>query len=131
MQGVAVPDDRIAEALRKAKGRVMTAARSLGVSRQALYNHINVSTELQDIRADYRELLVDKAESALESGLDRGEGWATCFTLKTLGKDRGYVTNEQIAIQANEIRIIEDANWRRPHALPSGNRELPEVVESE
>lgn len=40
---------------------------------------------------DARGILVDKSELALESAIGAKEAWAVCFTLKTLGKDRGYV----------------------------------------
>ena len=43
------------------------------------------------LRSELRESPLDNAESALDDAVDKGEGWAVCFLLKCLGRDRGYV----------------------------------------
>lgn len=83
--------DRIATALQAARGNISVAAASIGVSRNVIYQHIKKNEELQQVLTDSREALIDYAESALLQAVGEKQGWAVCFTLKTLGKSRGYV----------------------------------------
>ncbi len=82
---------KVAEALKKTSANMSLAAKSLGVARSSLYDFVNKHPDLKEIISDERESLVDIAESALKSAVVGKEAWAVCFTLKTLGKGRGYV----------------------------------------
>lgn len=86
---------QIKAALKASAGNVTEAARALGISRSALYQRINNSAELQAALVDAREELVDLAESALRKRIQRGDITAIIFTLKTLGKARGYVERQE------------------------------------
>lgn len=86
---------QIKAALKASAGNVTEAARALGISRSALYQRINNSAELQATLVDAREELVDLAESALRKRIQRGDITAIIFTLKTLGKARGYVERQE------------------------------------
>jgi len=44
-----------------------------------------------------REELVDYAESGLRAALLGREAWAIAFTLKTLGKSKGYVERTEVS----------------------------------
>ena len=103
---------QIENALLQAAGNVSYAAKSLGVSRVTLYRRINDSAALKQILTDSREELKDIAESALKRAVINGEGWAVCFALKTIGKDRGYVERQEIAGKdggAIHLRVIYDS----------------------
>lgn len=84
-------------ALQQAAGNVTYAAKSLGVTRGTLYNHIKKSATLQAVLTDTREELVDIAESALKREVLEGNITAIIFTLKTLGKSRGYVERQEVS----------------------------------
>lgn len=86
---------QIENALKRAAGNVAYAAREMGVARSTLYRHINDSPTLQQALDDAREELVDIAESSLRKQILEGNTTAIIFTLKTLGKDRGYVERSQ------------------------------------
>ncbi len=97
---------KVAEALKKTSANMSLAAKSLGVARSSLYDFVNKHPDLKEIISDERESLVDIAESALKSAVVGKEAWAVCFTLKTLGKGRGYVERvEQTGANGGAIEI--------------------------
>lgn len=85
-----IPADRILDQIQKSKGNVSHVARSLGMSRSALHDRIKHSVTLQKAIQDERETIVDAAENSLYASVLKKEAWAVCFTLKTIGKNRGY-----------------------------------------
>ncbi len=89
---VATVDDQ----LNKAFGNISVVAKAFGVTRSAVYDFIKRHPTLKRTMEDAREKLVDDAESALHAAVLNKEGWAVCFTLKTIGKDRGYIERRQI-----------------------------------
>jgi hypothetical protein len=93
----------IASAIKLAVGNVAQAARNLGVERSGLYLRIMKSEMLQAMLASAREGMVDNAESALGLATLRGEAWAVCFTLKCLGKDRGYIERGEVN---HDVRLV-------------------------
>lgn len=82
---------QIEHALRQASGNVSYAAEALGVGRSTLYRRIQESAVLQQVLQDAREELVDIAEDALKQEVRKGNVTAIIFTLKTLGRSRGYI----------------------------------------
>lgn len=86
----------LADELRRVNGKVYIAAKAIGMTSKVLYDYINRHPELKEIVDDARSIIVDKAELALESAIGSKQGWAVCFTLKTLGKERGYVERNEI-----------------------------------
>ena len=103
----------VENALRNTKGMVSVAAKSLGITRQALYNRINKSTALQELIADEREAMTDTAELALHRAIVGGEAWAVCFYLKTQGKSRGYVERQEITGADSGPIMIEAIDYRQ------------------
>lgn len=97
---------RIEAALNAGRGNVSFAASSLGVTRAALYNHIKRNAHLQQVLTDARESIVDAAENALMAAVVAKQGWAVCFTLKTLGRSRGYI--ERIETIGSNVNIDWD-----------------------
>lgn len=91
-----VPDEDIIDALQKAVGNVSTAAKLIGISRVTIYNRMKTSPAIKEAHAEFREQAIDNAESALQRAVLNGEAWAVCFTLKTIGKSRGYIERQEL-----------------------------------
>ena len=77
--------------LRKFNGNQSACARAHGVSRQAVSYFLQKHPRLRALTAELRETRVDNAESGLDLAIANREAWAIALTLKTLGRDRGYV----------------------------------------
>ena len=84
------------EQIKRLQGNISAIARAFGVDRSAVIKYIKKRPELETALKDCREALVDNAESALGVSVAAREPWAVCFTLKCLGKDRGYVERQEI-----------------------------------
>lgn len=102
-------NNSVRDALMDSHGNISAAARSLGVTRQALQFRIEKNPELAQIVIDARESRVDIAEDKLGESLLLREAWAVCFTLKTLGKSRGYVEKQEVEVSGSQrLRVIEE-----------------------
>lgn len=100
-----VPEAEVATLIEKHFGNIAHVARVLGVNRSGLHDRINKSERLKQAVYDARQTMVDDAESALHAALIQKEGWAVCFTLKCLGKDRGYIERQEQE-HAGSIEVI-------------------------
>lgn len=86
---------------------VYLAAERLKVAPLTVYRYAQRHPQIKQAIEDERGKLLDFGESALYSAVVRGEGWAVCFLLKTLGKHRGYVERQEIDIEdSRPIRLI-------------------------
>lgn len=72
-------------------GMQALAGKRLGVTRAAVSKRVLQCEELKQLVADQREEMLDEAEVGLRASVRKLEPWAICFTLKTIGKGRGYV----------------------------------------
>ena len=88
--------EEICEALRQTKGLAALAAQRLGCDFSTVYRHIQRSPTVAKVVMEQRELRLDMAELTLYDQITKGEGWATCFFLKTQGRGRGYVERQEI-----------------------------------
>ena len=86
-----VDDEKLKQALQESNGNISHAARTMGISRNAIHQHVNANPELKQILDDSRQTMLDEAENALLSAVREKQGWAVCFTLKTIGQERGYI----------------------------------------
>ncbi len=86
-----INDEELKQALQQSNGNISHAARVMGISRNAIHQHVNASPELKQILDDARQTMLDEAENALLSAVREKQGWAVCFTLKTIGQERGYI----------------------------------------
>lgn len=84
------------DALKEAGGMVYVAARKLGCDPKTVYNYAKRHSVVQEAINDERGHFLDTCELALKGAVVAGEGWAVCFALKTLGKDRGYIERHQL-----------------------------------
>lgn len=120
---VTYPTATIAAALRATDGKVFLAAERVGCSPDAIYTRIKQEPALAALVADLRGKLVDLAETSLKRGVLSGDGWAVIFTLKTLGKDRGYVERSEVTgkdgapIQTEEVSLTDPQRLERLAAL--------------
>lgn len=84
------------KALEKSGGLVAPAARRLGVTRAAVYamakNHPTVKAAMDDARAD----VLDLCESNIFKAVSEGNLNMSTYLLDRLGKDRGYVTRQEV-----------------------------------
>lgn len=104
---MALTVDEISKALKAKGGNVADAAKALNVTRQALYKRIHADETLQEVATEQRESFIDLTESALLKQVKRGNTAAIIFTLKTIGKERGYVERvEQKQIGEQILRVV-------------------------
>jgi len=88
--------EKMAEAIRLAKGNITAAAEALGYSRETLSRHVSKHPELQAAKSVGEDLRLDIAETMLDRAVANGEAWAICFFLKTRGKARGYTERHEV-----------------------------------
>ncbi len=100
----------VEEKLREYNGNMAAVGRALGVTRVSVFQFVQRHPTLQQVMLDCRETRVDTAESALDRAVLNGEGWSISLTLKTIGKNRGYVEQTETihsgAIQAEVTQIL-------------------------
>jgi hypothetical protein len=100
-------DAQMVKAIRDARGLVAVAARKLQIDRQTIYNRMQKSDAVKDAVAEAREFVLDVAEAKLMQAVENGEPYAICFTLKCLGKDRGYVETQRHELTGKDGGPIE------------------------
>jgi hypothetical protein len=84
-------NEQIVKALKHTKGMLYLAAKHLGCNHETISLRAKVCPKVAaEIRIQRGEF-VDKAELKLMNAVNNDEPWAILNTLKTLGKDRGYV----------------------------------------
>lgn len=107
--GVKLNNKDIIDALRKTNGNLTLAGQLLGCTREAIRIRVNRFPEIKQVLDESRESVIDVAESALQRAVLNGEGWAIAFTLKTIGKRRGYVEKtEQEITGLMGVQFIDD-----------------------
>jgi hypothetical protein len=106
--------ENAAEQIERLRGNLAAVARHFGIRRQSVSHFVSDHPELRPVVAAARETRLDRAEDALDRAVGRGEGWAVCFTLKTLGKDRGYVERLQVEdVTDDDVNRAIDAELAR------------------
>jgi hypothetical protein len=79
----------IEQAIMKAYGNILQAAKILKVERNTLYAWIK-DEGLEKALENGREARIDIAESSLDNRIEKGDTTAIIFFLKTQGRSRGY-----------------------------------------
>ena len=87
--------EQIISLIRDKRGIVSSVADALGCSRNTIMGYAERHATVRQALQDERERMVDTAESALYVALANKEPWAISLTLKTLGKNRGYVERQE------------------------------------
>jgi hypothetical protein len=93
----------LADALHRCDGLITRCATYLHLDPVNLHARILSDFKLKQIVLDYREVLLDVAEEQLAMKVRAGNMRAITYTLKTLGRHRGYVERaaEEVAIPIN------------------------------
>ena len=90
------------KALLKSNGLITPAAKSLGISQQALSARVQKSERLQKARELTTEKMLDAAENTLHKKIYKDENLtASIFYLKTKGRHRGYIEKKEAEISGN------------------------------
>ena len=87
---------QIIKALREKHGNLSAAARYLGCDRHTVSRYIALYPSVKAVADEERETLIDFAENQLFQQVKDGNITAIIFTLKTIGKQRGYVERQEI-----------------------------------
>jgi hypothetical protein len=98
--------ERVAEVLQEVNGNASAAARVLGCHPQTVRAYCKRYPEVQAARDEGEERMLDTAEASLVNCIERGDGWAVCFSLKTKGAKRGYIERQHHEL-SGEIAITE------------------------
>ena len=72
------------------------AGQLLGCSAETVRNYANKYPTVKAALKAKRTELVDLAEMSLRRAIVGGEAWAVALTLKTLGRDDGYVERQEL-----------------------------------
>lgn len=88
--------DQVAEALIKARGLVTAAARILECDPSTVRHYIKRYATVAAALTEARAGILDMTEARLFQAIDKGEPWAIALTLRTIGKDRGYVEKQEV-----------------------------------
>lgn len=114
--------EQIIEALNQTNGLVSLAAKRLQCSPQTIYSRAKKVQAVQLAIDEARDELVDYAELALRSAVIAKEPWAVQFTLKTLGKHRGYVETQRQEISGPDGGAVE-VTWKQFVEQAKGKQE--------
>jgi hypothetical protein len=93
---------QVIEALKETKGLVYLAAKKLGVDPDTVSNYAKRYPTVKATLVSARGEVVDLAEAKLYQATLGGEQWAVLFTLRTQGKERGYVERVQQEVAAKD-----------------------------
>jgi hypothetical protein len=123
-------NDEIISALVEKKGLVYLAAKRLACSPNTIYARARTSPAVAEAIASQRGEVVDTAEMKLFEAIEAREAWAIALTLKTLGKDRGYVERQEMTgadglplFTADDLDAIEKKARQRREAEERADRE--------
>ena len=97
----------IVEALKSTGGMVYMAARKIGCDPSTIHARAKSSPEIQSAIDNARGDMLDMAEHELKKAVRGGDMTAIIFTLKTIGKGRGYVERvEQTGANGGPVQHI-------------------------
>lgn len=88
--------DRVAKALTKSGAVIADAAAILGVTPQAVYQFMGKHPELQQLRSEIEDEMLDRAEAHLADAVIAGDLDACRYLLDRRGKSRGFTTRIEI-----------------------------------
>ncbi len=94
-------DAEIEDALRKTRGMLALAAKSLGIHRGTLWARLKNSPELRAVADEENDVILDIAESHLVAAVVSGDMDQVRFYLRTKGRARGY--GDRLEIKAEDL----------------------------
>lgn len=126
----------IVTALNATGGMVYLAAEKLGCHPDTIYKRARKEQAIADAIEQARGRFLDIAESALKRAVLKGEAWAVCFALKTVGKQRGYTERFEFEVfdakQRAETAIeefISRTKKSRSEAIEFLKPHIPQISE--
>ena len=115
---------QVVDSLNESKGMVYLAAKVLGCCPNTVYNYAERHPKVKEAIATQQGERLDAAELALLAAVEKGEAWAVCFTLKTLGKKRGFIERpgyyEKPREKPDGTTILDQINAMDATILPPG-----------
>jgi len=106
-------------ALQETKGMAYLAAKRLGCTHDTVHRYCRKYPSVQAAKEAARGDMVDEAELRLWAAVQAGQPWAIAFTLRTLGRHRGYVEhveNSGTVQVVLSVRYAEPPPEDKPHA---------------
>jgi hypothetical protein len=120
---------QVADALTATRGLVFLAAQALGCDPDTVQRYCKRYPSVEAAKQAARGTILDVAEAKLMLAVQREEAWAITFTLKTLGRTRGYAESLDIhlTIQAAAARVAEQCGRTPQEVLAEAKLLLQEV----
>lgn len=87
---------QVIAALMATKGMQFLAAKQLGCSHDTIQRYIQRYPSVKAASAAQRGEMVDVTELKLWAAIQRDEAWAIALCLRTLGRARGYVVQQEV-----------------------------------
>ena len=105
--------DEVVDVIQKSEGVRTTICKLLDCSQTQLRNYLEEHPELKQVMLDAREQILDLAESVIRENLTKTENpelrqKAAEFTLKTIGRHRGWAIGDYPAMQVNVSKTGDD-----------------------
>ena len=105
--------DEVVDVIQKSEGVRTTICKLLDCSQTQLRNYLEEHQELKQVMLDAREQILDLAESVIKENLTQTENpelrqKAAEFTLKTIGRHRGWAIGDYPAMQVNVSKTGDD-----------------------
>ena len=105
--------DEVVDVIQKSEGVRTTICKMLDCSQTQLRNYLEEHSELKQVMLDAREQILDLAESVIRENLTQTENpelRQRCaeFTLKTIGRHRGWAIGDYPAMQVNVSKTGDD-----------------------
>ena len=105
--------DEVVDVIQKSEGVRTTICKLLDCSQTQLRNYLEEHQELKQVMLDAREQILDLAESVIRENLTQTENpelrqKAAEFTLKTIGRHRGWAIGDYPAMQVNVTKTGDD-----------------------
>mgnify|MGYP003799635619 FL=1 len=97
-------------ALEKTLGVVSTAAKIAGIDRCTHYEWLKEDSEYAEKVAELKNVALDFAETKLHAAIDGMDTNAIKFFLKTQGKQRGYIEQNEVNVTGLEEIIKRLSN---------------------
>jgi hypothetical protein len=94
-------------------GNISVVARRLGVARKTVYSYLNRWKTVEEAFFDEKEAMLDFTENKLFQQVAEGNITAIIFTLKTIGKSRGYVERAEVTNDGKMEIIVKYADRKR------------------
>jgi hypothetical protein len=98
-----ITQNNILQALEKNLGVITPALKMAGVGRSTYYKMLETDPEFKAKINELKEIALDYAETSLFKQIKNGTPSSTMFYLKTKGKHRGYIEQQDVTSGGEKI----------------------------